>query len=137
MNNAGAGVLVATANNTTISQNSFSNNAGLSIDLDPRGVDPNTMTTLQGVTLNDNNDADAGPKPTGGGDDDEDLSALIGGKEAGASEAGAKKVGDESDDDLLDAIKNAGKDGGGAAAPKKPAGQESDDDLLNEIKGNK
>jgi C4-dicarboxylate transporter DctM subunit len=78
---------------------------------------------------------DAGPKPSGGGDDDEDLSALIGGKEAGASEAGAKKLGEESDDDLLDAIKSAGKDAG--AAPKKPAGQESDDDLLNEIKGNK
>jgi hypothetical protein len=61
VNNAGAGVLVATANNTTISQNSFSNNGGLSIDLDPRGLDPNTMTTLQGVTLNDNSDADAGP----------------------------------------------------------------------------
>jgi hypothetical protein len=61
VNNAGAGVLVVTANNTLISQNSFSNNGGLSIDLDPRGLDPNTMTTLQGVTLNDNNDADAGP----------------------------------------------------------------------------
>jgi hypothetical protein len=61
VNNAGAGVLVVTANNTLISQNSFSNNGGLSIDLDTRGLDPNTMTTLQGVTLNDNNDADAGP----------------------------------------------------------------------------
>jgi hypothetical protein len=77
-------------------------------------------------------DADAGAQPPTGGDDDEDLSALIGGKEAGAPK---KPAGEESDDDLLDAIKSAGKDAG--AAPKKPAGQESDDDLLNEIKGNK
>ena len=61
VNNAGAGALVVTASNTLISQNSFSNNGGLSIDLDNRGLDPNTMTTLEGVTLNDNNDSDAGP----------------------------------------------------------------------------
>jgi hypothetical protein len=82
-------------------------------------------------------EADAGKPPSG--DDDEDLSALIGGKEAGAGEAGAgKKPGEESDDDLLDMIKSAGKDASAeGAAPKKPAGQESDDDLLNEIKGTK
>jgi len=59
--NAGAGVLLVTASGTTVSQNAYSNNGGRSIDLDPRGLDPNTMTTLQGVTINDLNDADAGP----------------------------------------------------------------------------
>ena len=59
--NAGAGVLVMNANGTTISQNSFSNNGGLSIDLDPRSIDPNGLGAPQGVTLNDNGDADAGP----------------------------------------------------------------------------
>jgi uncharacterized repeat protein (TIGR01451 family) len=60
-NNAGAGVLVMNANGTAISQNSFSNNAGLSIDLDPRSIDPNGLGAPQGVTLNDNGDVDAGP----------------------------------------------------------------------------
>ena len=59
--NAGAGILVMTANGTTISQNSFSNNGGLSIDLDPRDIDPNGLGAPQGVTINDNNDSDAGP----------------------------------------------------------------------------
>lgn len=59
--NAGAGALLMSASGTTISQNSFSNNGGLSIDLDNRGVDPNSMSTLQGVTLNDLNDVDTGP----------------------------------------------------------------------------
>ena len=59
--NAGAGILVMTANGTTISQNSFSNNGGLSIDLDPRNIDPNGLGAPQGVTINDNNDSDAGP----------------------------------------------------------------------------
>jgi hypothetical protein len=59
--NAGAGVLVMNANGTTLSQNSFSNNGGLSIDLDPRSIDPNGLGAPQGVTLNDNGDGDAGP----------------------------------------------------------------------------
>jgi len=59
--NAGAGLLVMNASGTTITQNSFSNNLGLSIDLDPRSVDPNGLNTLQGVTINDNGDTDTGP----------------------------------------------------------------------------
>ena len=59
--NAGAGLLVMNASGTTITQNSFSNNGGLSIDLDPRLVDPNGLGTLQGVTINDNGDTDTGP----------------------------------------------------------------------------
>jgi len=59
--NAGAGVLVTAASGTLITQNSFSNNGGLSIDLDPRGLDPNTMGPPQGVTLNDMGDVDTGP----------------------------------------------------------------------------
>ena len=59
--NAGAGILVMNANGTTVSQNSFSNNGGLSIDLDPRVIDPNGLGAPQGVTLNDNGDGDAGP----------------------------------------------------------------------------
>jgi hypothetical protein len=48
------------ANGTTVSQNSFNSNGGLSIDLDPRSIDPNGLGAPQGVTLNDNGDADAG-----------------------------------------------------------------------------
>ena len=59
--NAGPGILVTSSTGVTISQNSFSSNGGLSIDLDPRGLDPNTMGAPQGVTLNDNGDGDAGP----------------------------------------------------------------------------
>jgi hypothetical protein len=59
--NAGPGLLVMNANGTTITQNSFNSNGGLSIDLDPRSIDPNGLGTPQGVTLNDNGDADAGP----------------------------------------------------------------------------
>jgi parallel beta-helix repeat protein len=59
--NAGAGLLLVEASGTTITQNSFSNNAGLSIDLDPRAIDPNGIGTLQGVTINDNGDTDTGP----------------------------------------------------------------------------
>jgi hypothetical protein len=59
--NAGAGVLVMNANGTTITQNGFDSNGGLSIDLDPRSIDPNGLGSPQGVTLNDNGDADAGP----------------------------------------------------------------------------
>ncbi len=59
--NAGPGIVVITSTGVTISQNSFSSNGGLSIDLDPRGLDPNTMGAPQGVTLNDNGDGDTGP----------------------------------------------------------------------------
>ncbi len=59
--NAGAGVLVMSATGTTITQNSFSNNGGLSIDLDPRVIDPNGLGAPQGVTINDNGDIDTGP----------------------------------------------------------------------------
>jgi len=60
-NNAGPGVLVMNASGTTFTQNSFSSNGGLSIDLDPRSIDPNGLGAPQGVTLNDNGDGDTGP----------------------------------------------------------------------------
>jgi parallel beta-helix repeat protein len=59
--NAGPGIMIMNANGTQVSQNSFSSNGGLSIDLDPRSIDPNGLGAPQGVTLNDNGDADAGP----------------------------------------------------------------------------
>jgi hypothetical protein len=59
--NAGPGIMVMRATGTRLSQNSFLSNGGLSIDLDPRSIDPNTLGTPNGVTINDNNDADAGP----------------------------------------------------------------------------
>jgi hypothetical protein len=59
--NAGAGILIMNANGTLITQNHFDTNGGLSIDLDPRVIDPNGLGAPQGVTINDNGDADAGP----------------------------------------------------------------------------
>jgi uncharacterized repeat protein (TIGR01451 family) len=59
--NGGAGIMLMNVNNTQVTQNSFSNNGGLSIDLDTRSIDPNNLNTVQGVTLNDNGDADTGP----------------------------------------------------------------------------
>ena len=59
--NAGAGVLIMQATGTRISQNSFSSNGGLSIDLDPRNIEPNGLGAPQGVTINDNGDSDTGP----------------------------------------------------------------------------
>jgi hypothetical protein len=59
--NAGAGLMVMLANGTLVSQNSFSNNGGLSIDLDARSIDPNSLGTPEGVTVNDLNDSDTGP----------------------------------------------------------------------------
>jgi hypothetical protein len=59
--NAGAGVLVMNASGTLITQNRFDSNGGLSIDLDPRSIDPNNLGAPQGVTINDNGDSDAGP----------------------------------------------------------------------------
>jgi hypothetical protein len=59
--NAGAGVLIMNANGTTISRNSYISNGGLSIDLDPRNIEPNGLGAPQGVTINDNGDLDTGP----------------------------------------------------------------------------
>lgn len=61
VDNAGAGLLIMGASGTTASQNSFSGNGGLAIDLDPNTRDPNNLGALNGVTLNDNGDSDAGP----------------------------------------------------------------------------
>jgi hypothetical protein len=59
--NAGPGIVVIQATGIQITQNSFNSNGGLGIDLDPRVLDPNTMGAPQGVTINDNGDADTGP----------------------------------------------------------------------------
>lgn len=59
--NGGPGIMLMRVTNTQITQNSFQSNGGLSIDLDPRSVDPNALITPDGVTINDLNDADAGP----------------------------------------------------------------------------
>lgn len=59
--NAGPGIMVMDASGTRISENSCSGNAGLCVDLDPRSIDPNNYGTPNGVTLNDNGDADSGP----------------------------------------------------------------------------
>ena len=67
--------------------------------------------------------------------EDDDLEALIKGKEAGAPKTPAP--GQESDDDLEALIKGGAKD---AAAPPPPApkpGQETDEDLEKLIKGTK
>jgi uncharacterized repeat protein (TIGR01451 family) len=62
--NAGPGVIVISATNVTITQNSIFSNGPLAtdigIDLNSISGDPNTYTA-QGVTLNDMNDADTGP----------------------------------------------------------------------------
>ena len=60
-NNAGPGIMLMRATGTQVTQNSFSSNGGLSIDLDHRSIDPNGLGAPQGVTLNDNADADTGP----------------------------------------------------------------------------
>ena len=59
--NGGPGVMLMRVNGTQVTQNAFSTNGGLSIDLDPRSIDPNGLGTPNGVTLNDLNDADTGP----------------------------------------------------------------------------
>jgi parallel beta-helix repeat protein len=67
LNNGGPGMVVLNATGTTLSQNSFSSNGGLTavsgiaIDLDPNTRDPNALNTPNGVTINDANDADTGP----------------------------------------------------------------------------
>lgn len=58
--NAGPGVMLSAASGTRISQNRFSNNRGLSIDLYPASTDPNTMGAPNGPTPNDNGDGDSG-----------------------------------------------------------------------------
>lgn len=60
-NNAGPGLIVMAATGVAASQNRFENNGGLAIDLDPNTRDPNNLGAPNGVTLNDANDADAGP----------------------------------------------------------------------------
>ncbi|MBX3187536.1 MAG: TRAP transporter large permease [Labilithrix sp.] len=73
---------------------------------------------------------------TGTGEDDDDIEALIRGKEAGAPQAPAP--GQESDDDLLDMIKSNKEAGAPAPEKKAPApGQETDDELLDMIKTKK
>lgn len=59
--NAGAGIMLMRVNGTQLTQNAFSSNGGLGIDLDPRSIDPNVLGVPQGVSLNDNGDADTGP----------------------------------------------------------------------------
>ena len=67
LSNGGPGMVVLNASGTTLSQNSFSSNggvtanSGLAIDLDPNTRDPNALGTPNGVTINDANDADTGP----------------------------------------------------------------------------
>lgn len=61
VSNAGPGLLIMSATGVAASQNSFSNNGGLAIDLDPNTRNPNTMGAPNGVTLNDSGDADTGP----------------------------------------------------------------------------
>lgn len=58
---AGPGLLITQATGTRASQNVYSNNGSISIDLDPRTNDPNTLGGVQGVTLNDSGDSDTGP----------------------------------------------------------------------------
>jgi hypothetical protein len=59
--NAGPGIIVMQSTGVQVTQNSFSSNGGLSIDLDPRALDPNNLGAPQGVTLNDSGDGDNGP----------------------------------------------------------------------------
>lgn len=61
INNGGPGLIVLNANGTIATQNSFSGNGGLAIDLDPVTRDPNGLGVPNGVTLNDSGDADTGP----------------------------------------------------------------------------
>ena len=84
---------------------------------------------------------DAGASATS---EDDELEALIKGKEGGAPAPKTPTPGQESDAELEALIKGGGKDAAAGAtdsgASNKPApkpGQESDDDLLEMIKGNK
>jgi hypothetical protein len=84
----------------------------------PKGQMPQPAATVE-------EPKDAGPQA----DDDDDLSAIIKGKEAGA----AKKGGDD-DDDLVDLIKSGDAGAKKEEAPKKKGGDD-DDDLVDMIKG--
>jgi C4-dicarboxylate transporter, DctM subunit len=86
----------------------------------PKGQMPQTADSVKPAE-------DAGPPTT----DDDDIDALIRGKEAGAP-----KPAPTTDDDDLDAIIK-GKDtkDAGAAKPAPKPGQETDDELQNMIKG--
>jgi tripartite ATP-independent transporter DctM subunit len=96
----------------------------------PKGQMPEPATTAAPVV-------DAGPSTS----EDDELEALIKGKEGGAAAPKAPAPGQESDEDLEALIKGGGTDAAAAdAAPSKPVpkpGQESDDDLMEMIKGNK
>ena len=61
INNGGPGLILLNANGTIATQNSFSGNGGLAIDLDPVTRDPNGLGVPNGVTLNDTGDTDTGP----------------------------------------------------------------------------
>jgi hypothetical protein len=61
INNGGPGLVVLNANGTIVTQNSFSGNGGLAIDLDPVTRDPNGLGVPNGVTVNDGGDTDTGP----------------------------------------------------------------------------
>ena len=92
----------------------------------PKGQMPEPATTAAPAV-------DAGPTTS----EDDELEALIKGKEAGAPKTPAP--GQESDEDLEALIKGGPKDGGADSAPSKPApkpGQETDEDLEKLIKGN-
>jgi C4-dicarboxylate transporter, DctM subunit len=74
---------------------------------------------------------DAGPPS-----DDDDLDAIIRGKDGGPKpEGGASTKTGDDDDDMMAAIKGGGKDAGAdsGAPKKKPA--DDDDDMMNQIKG--
>ncbi|HSO37201.1 MAG TPA: TRAP transporter large permease [Labilithrix sp.] len=96
----------------------------------PKGQMPEPATTAAPVV-------DAGPSTS----EDDELEALIKGKEGGAAAPKAPVPGQESDEDLEALIKGGAVDAAAAdAAPSKPVpkpGQESDDDLMEMIKGNK
>ncbi len=94
----------------------------------PKGQMPEPATSAAPL-------ADAGATPSG---EDEDLEALIKGKEGGAAAPKATPTtGQESDEDLEALIKGKGADAGVTPKPAPKPGQESDDDLLEMIKGNK
>lgn len=82
-------------------------------------------------------DAGTGAEPTG--EDEDDLDAIIKGT---GGEPGAKAPGQESEDDILAAIKSgssdadAGQDAGSKPKPTPKMGQESEEDLMDLIKGN-
>jgi hypothetical protein len=93
----------------------------------PKGQMPEPVTTAAPVV-------DAGPEPT----EDEELEALIKGKEGGAPKA-PPTPGQESDEDLEALIKGGPKDAGAADAskPAPKTGQETDDELEQLIRGGK